>query len=110
MELSLNALTVLSQIIPLLLLASYFDRDALAKISTYSKSIRYYWFGVISVILLGELFAIFGLINGQIDGWRGVLVIAAAILALVNLFSIAGWRVLGLDLVSGLPTGTKSKK
>lgn len=112
MDISFDALVVLAQIIPILLLASYFDRDALNKISTYSRRIQYYWFGVISFILVGELVALFALVDGEINGWRGAVVFFAAVLAVINLFSIAGWRVLGLDLVSGLPIKKKrpSKK
>ncbi len=110
MNMSFDALVVLSQIIPLLLLASYFDRDVLNKISTYSKRIKYYWFSVITFILIGELIAIISLVNGYIDGWRGTVVFFAAVFALINLFSIAGWRVLGLDLVSGLPVKKRTPK
>jgi len=104
MDISQDALVVLSQIIPILLLASYLDRDVLNKISSYSKSTKYYWFIIITFIIIGELIAILGLVDGPIDGWRGFVVLFAALFALVNLFSIAGWRVLGLDLVSGLPS------
>ena len=109
MKISFDALVVLSQIIPILLLASYFDRDVLNKISTYSRAIKYYWFSVIAFILIGELIAILALINGSIDGWRGTIVLVAVVFALINLLSIAGWRVLDFDLVSGLPVKKKRK-
>ncbi len=111
MNISQDALVVLSQIIPTLLLASYLDREVLERISTYSTRIKYYWFSVITFILLGEFIAILALVNGPIDGWRGFVVVFAALLGLVNLFSIAGRRVLVLDLVSGLPVKkNRSKK
>lgn len=107
MYISHEAVIVLAQVIPVLLLASYFDKDVLLKISTYNKKMRYYWLSVVSIILLGELTAILGVINGAIDGWRGYLVFFAVVLALINLFSIAGWRVFGIDLISGLPAKKK---
>ena len=43
------------------------------------------------------------LISGEaLVGWQGFTVMLALVLALFNLLNIAGWRVLGLDPVSGM--------
>jgi hypothetical protein len=110
MYLSTESLIALSQIIPILLLASYFDKDVLIKISTYTTKTKYYWLFVVVVILIGEFIAIMGFIDGSIDGWRAYVVLVAVLLALINLFSIASWRVLGFDLISGLPEKKKKRK
>lgn len=110
MYVSFQALVVLAQIIPILLLASYFDRDALRKIGTYSRAVKIYWFSIMMFILGGELLAITAIASTRpLDGWQGLVVYTAALFALVNLMSIAGWRVLGYDLVSGLPVIKRKK-
>lgn len=109
MQLSSDALITLSQIIPILLLAAYFDKEVLDKIRTYNDRIKYYWLGVVTVILIGEFIAVMGVIQGPIDGVRGYIVLSAFIFALFNLLSIAAWKVLGFDLVSGLPDEKKRK-
>ena len=108
MNIPYEALVVVSQVIPILLLASYFDRDVLNKISTYNKRTKYGWVATIYLVVIGELIALIGVISGEaLVGWQGFTVMLALVLALFNLLNIAGWRVLGLDPVSGM---SKKKK
>lgn len=109
MELSESAAIALAQIIPILLLASYFDLDALGKIGKASAWTRIYWVSTIALILFGEMIAVLAIVEGGVAGWRGYAVVLAVILCLTNLFSIATWRMFGLDLISGLPTDSNKR-
>lgn len=111
MYISTEALTALAQIIPILLLASYLDKEVLLKVSTYSSKIKYFWLAIVFVILGGEYIAVMGMLEGPVDGIRGFIVIFAFMCALFNLLNIAFWRVLNFDLVSGMPAkNTKARK
>lgn len=105
MEISFASLIVLAQIIPVLVLASYFDKEVLMKMSTYNKATKLSLIGIIFVIVIGEFIAIDAIAKGQgVDSLSGILVYIAACFALLNLLNIAGWRIFGLDLVSGMPS------
>lgn len=110
MEISFASLVVISQIIPVLVLASYFDKEVLTKISTYNKTTKISWIGIIFIIVIGEFIAIDAIARGEgVGPLSGTIVYVAAIFALLNLLNIAGWRVFGLDLVSGMPSKGKKK-
>lgn len=112
MDISYEALVVIAQVVPILLLASYFDSEVLSKISTYSRRTKYSWLTAIYVIVIGEFTALMGIIGGKgADGIGGFVVAISLVVALVNLLNVASWRILGRDLVSGnAPKPKKSKK
>jgi hypothetical protein len=109
MDISQTAATAIAQIVPILLLASYFDRDVLGKVGQSNTRTRAYWVSSIALILVGEMIAVMGAVKGDLHGWSGYAVMLAVVLCLTNLFSIAMWRMFGLDLVSGLPTKPSRK-
>jgi hypothetical protein len=107
MELSQTAAIGIAQIIPILLLASYFDKDALNHIKHYSRGVRLYWISTVAFILIGEYLAINAIFENGVEGIRVVIIHAATVIALINLLSLASWRVLDYDLISGMPTKKK---
>lgn len=99
MEISKDLLIVIAQIVPILLLASFLDSDVLKQLREYSSKAQYYWLSLIAFILIGLAFTLAAIADNGADGWRGWVVWITVFASLVNIFSIALWRVKGVSFL-----------
>lgn len=107
MELSKDSVVVIAQIIPVLLLASFLDKDILSSVRSGSVNNRVVALGYILFILFGEILAIVGVVNGGLLGWQGLVVMVAALFAVASMLNVAMYRLFDYDFLSGLPQPKK---
>lgn len=103
MELSKEAVDAIAQIIPVLLLASFLDKEILGNIRRSTLRARLVAFFYIAVILIGEVLAVIGIADGGLSGWQGLFVVVAVSFAIGSLFNLATYRLFDYDFLSGLP-------
>lgn len=110
MYMSQNALIAIAQIIPILLLATFLDRDVIANAREGSKLKRSIVFSLIILILLGELLAIIAIMTGESRPWSNIVIAVAAGCAVASMANVASWRLFDYDFLTGLPHSLKNRK
>ena len=103
MDLSREAVDAIAQIIPVLLLASFLDKEILGNVRKMSVRYRLSVLGYILFILLGETLAIIGLTSDGLSGWQAVVVVLAAAFSVGSLLNVATYRLCDSDILTSLP-------
>ena len=99
MELSQDVLIVIANTIPLLLIASFLDSDVLKQLRKYSNKAQYYWLFLVAYILFGLAVTLISIANNGAHGWQAWVIWVAVFASLVNIFSVALWRVTGVSFL-----------